>query len=134
MTRILIADDDKSIREMLTMMLESFDYEVLSVEDGIEALDRLNSAQGRLVVILDICMPRLNGRELLQEVANDPVLSVRHRYILLSASNNLTPSKLGTIPFPITIIPKPFSMDELLDAVDKASQALTAPMPAIAHC
>jgi len=133
MTKILVADDDQAIREMLTMMLEAFNYEVLSATDGQEALEIVQTTPDRLIVLFDLCMPRLNGDEMLRKIADDATLSTRHTYILLTASHNPCLSNQNDAPFNITTLTKPFAMDDLLNIVDQEAQKIRTPLPAI-HC
>lgn len=62
--RVLVADDEPSIREAIGAILESQGYEVLTVADG---LDGLNALSGSLpdVIISDLHMPRMSGFEFL---------------------------------------------------------------------
>ncbi len=73
---ILIADDEKEIRELLRLYLENEKYQVLEAEDGQQALDILNSQHVDLC-ILDIMMPKVDGYHVLKELrtkSNIPVL------------------------------------------------------------
>ena len=62
--RILIVDDEESIREFLEIMLKKEGYEVASVEDGQKAIDYLGKKSVDLV-ISDLQMPNVTGIELL---------------------------------------------------------------------
>ena len=66
--RILIVDDDPSIRYMLTRVLLDEDYAVLSAANGREGLNMAGANEVDLV-LLDLKMPGLNGQETLQELA-----------------------------------------------------------------
>src|ERR1043165_8119186 len=63
--RLLVVDDDPSIREVMSAILAESGYQVLTAEDGMEALDLLPQFQPHLV-ITDLRMPRLSGFELLE--------------------------------------------------------------------
>ena len=67
MKRILIAEDEKLFRIMLSDFIEQFDYEVVAAEDGAMAWDLFNKSEFDLV-ITDINMPNMNGIELLKRV------------------------------------------------------------------
>jgi len=71
--RILLADDDASNRELLQRRLEKIGYDVTSVGDGFEALERIRTDRFDLV-LLDLLMPRLNGAEVLARIKDDPAL------------------------------------------------------------
>ena len=56
---ILVADDEKEIREVLTLLLSGEDYAVTCAEDGMVAIDMANEEID--LYILDVNMPRLSG-------------------------------------------------------------------------
>lgn len=66
LSKILIADDDALVREAVERLLQLFGYEVVSVADGIEAVNTVNDDFA--AVILDINMPGLDGFEALKEI------------------------------------------------------------------
>ena len=73
---ILVADDEKEIRELLRLYLENEHYHVIEAEDGQQALDILHREHIDLC-ILDIMMPKKDGYRVLQELrkeSNIPVL------------------------------------------------------------
>src|SRR5512140_418551 len=63
--RLLVVDDDASIREVSTAILTDEGYEVLTAEDGIHALEVLPQF-GADLVITDLRMPRMSGFDLLK--------------------------------------------------------------------
>src|SRR4051812_15318573 len=65
--RILIADDDESLRRVTQMELEELNYDVVSAADGPSALRLLEQSRPALV-ISDLKMPGLSGLELLRQV------------------------------------------------------------------
>src|SRR5690349_20578521 len=78
---ILIADDEPSIRHVLTLVLSEKGYEVRAVADGEEALKEL-AARSYDVVISDVRMPKLDGLALLEKaMAAAPELT----FIVMSA-------------------------------------------------
>ena len=74
--KILIADDEPEIRNLLRLYLENENYHVIEAEDGQRALDLLRAEQPALC-ILDIMMPEMDGYHVLQELrktSNIPVM------------------------------------------------------------
>ena len=74
--RILIADDEAEIRDVLRLYLEKEGYEVIEAADGLEAV-RLIRQGGMDLAILDIMMPGLDGYRVLRnirETSNLPVI------------------------------------------------------------
>ena len=67
MTRILIVDDDPHLRELVEVFLVQEGFEVVEANDGIHALELLESVKVDLAV-LDIMMPRMDGWELCKEL------------------------------------------------------------------
>jgi DNA-binding response OmpR family regulator len=65
--RILVIDDELSIRKLLQMELEDEGYEVVVAEDGLEALDKLSKERFDLIT-LDIRMPNMDGIDFLGKV------------------------------------------------------------------
>lgn len=83
---MLVIEDDNTNRAMLRMALEQAGYEVDEARNGQVALARLRASQERLVVLVDLVMPVLDGIQLLQVVAADGTLATRHAYTLVSAN------------------------------------------------
>ncbi len=112
--RALIAEDDPSIVESLTFILERDGFTVESALDGQTALDRLDVAHFD-VMILDIMLPRINGLEVLKRIRSHR----RHKslpIIILSAkgqiSDRLTAQAIGADLY----VTKPFSNREVVAA------------------
>ncbi|MGH7733611.1 MAG: response regulator, partial [Gemmatimonadales bacterium] len=69
--RVLVADDDRGVRESVSEILERFGYSVTEAEDGQDALEKL--AAGHVdAVVLDVKMPRRDGLEVLEEMMPQP--------------------------------------------------------------
>lgn len=71
--RVLIADDDPSIRRLLALSLEKEGYRTAGACDGREALEAMRAGQADLV-LLDLMMPKITGWEVLTERAAAPEL------------------------------------------------------------
>lgn len=64
--RVLVVDDEPSVRAVVRMTLEKAGYEVLEAENGEQGIEAINTGENRLVldaVICDIRMPKINGVE-----------------------------------------------------------------------
>jgi PAS domain S-box-containing protein len=67
--RILIAEDDASLRKLLTIALESFGYSIIAAENGEEAISKyLENKDSIRLVVLDMIMPKKNGKEAYEEI------------------------------------------------------------------
>jgi DNA-binding response OmpR family regulator len=76
MPRVLVVDDEPSIREMLVEYLTLKGYEAKSVTNGMEAIRLVREDRPHLV-LLDVCMPGMSGLEVLQRIREiDPGIGV----------------------------------------------------------
>lgn len=108
--RILVVEDDDSIRETLRETFEDAGYDTETACNGQEALDLLTGgAVHPDLVILDLVMPVLDGSRLYQAMQSDPALC--HIPVIVSTS---TPSRA---PEGLLVVPKPVSLDRLLEIV-----------------
>jgi CheY-like chemotaxis protein len=125
MARVLIVDDDTDIREMLRDGLTDEGHEVAEAPDGQSALELLTTTPHRWVVLLDYRMPVLDGPGVLKAVAADSRLARQHAYIAMVATTHLDDAveSLRTA-LGAPLLPKPFDMDELLDAIAQVEARL----------
>ena len=115
MSRILIVDDEKSVRETLREMLEYEGYEVVEADSGLQALD-LFSQQSFDVVLCDIKMPGMDGMELLEKILQSydiPVIMISGHGTIDTAVDDI---KKGAFDFII----KPFDLNRLLISIRNA--------------
>lgn len=116
--RILVADDEPHIRRILTTLLEAASFEVDSVSDGADALERLENDRAYALVLLDIMMPGASGLEVL-----DRIRQLDHRHdvpvVILTAKGQDADRdeafELGANAF----VTKPFSPKKLLARIDE---------------
>lgn len=101
--RILVADDEAEIREVLRLYLEKEGYEVVEAADGSEAIRQIRNGDLDLA-ILDIMMPELNGYRVLQNAREENNLPV----IMLSAKDSDSDKILGLDLGADDYITKPF--------------------------
>lgn len=115
--KLLIVEDDESIREIMTEVLIHEGYECTSACDGLEASEILKDKQFD-VLISDFRMPRMNGAELLHWCRdNDIKLPV----IFITANKDLFPEeKLALNDCCAALLQKPIDMDMLLQAIEDA--------------
>jgi len=121
--RILIAEDDKGLRESLNELLSAEGYVVLEAEDGRVALDLLAGSPVD-VLLLDLAMPRVNGVELLRSIHPPPPV-----VIIYSALSYFEPEEVqrqvGAKVF--KALRKPVPPNELLDVVAASVEELDNP-------
>ncbi len=109
--KILIADDEPLILELIEVSLEGLPYEIILASDGDEALRKIWEEHPDLV-ILDVMMPRKDGFEICRMIKAEPKLSATP-VILLSAKGNEEIAKQGEEAGAIMYICKPFSPKQL---------------------
>jgi CheY-like chemotaxis protein len=71
-SRILIVEDDPSLRSMLRLIFELAGYEVVEAADGRAALDLVGASQLPDIVTTDLMMPVMNGNELIRRLRSEP--------------------------------------------------------------
>ncbi len=72
--KILVVDDDKTTRKMISLILKSKGYEVVTAENGLEALQKLGLEKINLI-LTDMNMPYMDGIELTRQVRANPDFS-----------------------------------------------------------
>jgi DNA-binding response OmpR family regulator len=115
-TRILVADDDRDILDLVVFKLTQAGYEVVGVADGSAALAAIEADPPRLA-ILDVMMPGLSGIDVLRKVrANEATKDLD--IILLTARSRDSDVDAGFATGASDYIIKPFSPRELLHRVN----------------
>lgn len=114
--RVLIADDEKNMRWVLSQALEAEGYEVFEAADGKEALTAVAEHEPE-VVILDHKMPAPDGMEVLRRLR-----SKGHRFpvIMLTAHGNVQTAVEAMKAGANEYLTKPFDLDELKLSIEKA--------------
>lgn len=110
--KILIAEDDEDIRELLRLYLESEGFLVISAENGELAVERAGKESPDLA-ILDIMMPKLNGYEVLKKLRKKGNIPI----IMLSAKNQDMDKILGLNVGADDYLAKPFNPLEIIARV-----------------
>lgn len=110
--RILIVDDDDTIRALLQTVLRRRGHRIDMARNGVEALEKLAQCRYALM-ILDLMMPRMSGYEVLEQVGRTP-LPLRPQVLVLTAG--LEGRKLDTSVV-VGSLSKPFDIELLVDTV-----------------
>ena len=125
---VLVVDDDLYIRRMLSEALEMEGYVVQTAEHGGPALEIMRTSPERLVVLLGLVMPYVNGQDVLEAVAADEAVAKRHAIIMVTGSAHA--ASVGDVAelreqLGVPLIPKPFHFRQIIDAVEQATARLT---------
>jgi DNA-binding response OmpR family regulator len=115
MSTILVADDDRDIRDLVIFKLRQAGHDVSSADDGATALDAIRALRPELV-ILDVMMPGLSGVDVTRELRDDPDLAAT-RIILLTARAQEADVQAGFAVGADDYVVKPFSPRELQSRV-----------------
>ncbi len=113
MQKILIADDDREIAEMISESLIDEGYDTRTVGDGKSAFDELNTRNDYDLIILDIMMPNMDGLELCKRIRD----KVSCPILFVSAKNRSLDMMVGLEMGADDYIKKPFALEELISRV-----------------
>ena len=122
--KILVVDDDPDILEAISMILESQDYQVVTAQDGIEALANLKAEKPDLM-ILDLLMPKMDGFAVCKELQDPRWAKYRDIPILIltsvreEASRRRYELETGLELDVDDYVEKPISPDTLLERVGR---------------
>ena len=116
MKKILVAEDESSIREFIVINLKRSGYEVTEAADGAMALSEFEAENGDFdVVLLDIMMPEIDGLEVCKRIRAS---SANVGIIILTAKTQEMDKVSGLLMGADDYVTKPFSTSELLARVD----------------
>jgi DNA-binding LytR/AlgR family response regulator len=116
MKKILVIDDDKSIRESTQELLEIVGYDVKVAEDGARGIKLANDFQPD-VIVCDIAMPKLDGYSVFKELSKNPQTAVIP-FIFLTAKTEMSDLKTGMQLGADDYICKPFSSNDLINSIE----------------
>lgn len=108
--RVLVVDDEADIQEVIHVLLENTDYEVISAENGQEALEKLEADLKPDIMLLDLMMPNMSGYSLLNELHHRG-LHTEFSIIVMTA-DRLTKQQIDRMGIK-GFISKPFDIQEL---------------------
>ena len=111
--KILVVDDEQAVRESLRRSLRFNGYEVLTANDGLEAVEMVRAENPELL-ILDVMMPNMDGLEVCRTLRSEgwdrPIL-------VLTARDGVSDRVAGLDAGADDYLPKPFALEELLARV-----------------
>lgn len=121
---VLVVEDDRGVRDLLSTVLSAEGFEVRTARDGLEGLLKMRM-WGPTAVVLDIMMPDVSGLRVLDELAEEharvPVVVVTGKPDAAEQAR----AKLG----PENVFPKPFDIDELVARI----RVVASKPPAVAR-
>jgi len=128
--RVLVAEDDPSLRRLIVTVLQDGGYDVIEAEDGVQLLqhiEQLVSAQcapsDSFVVVTDVNMPGLSGLDVLAVLR---CALARARVVLITAFGDAETRAEARELGAVTVLDKPFDLDALRAVVDRISRDAAA--------
>jgi len=127
MAVVLVVEDDRATCELFRLLLEGEGYQVATCSDGPQSYPQASELRPD-VVVLDLVMPAVSGREVMTLLKEDP--RTKHIPILICSAamgelERLPPSVLQQ---GVDVLPKPFELDDLLSKINR----LVCPVGALA--
>ena len=115
--KILIADDDTYVHELLTAVLSSNEFDIIHAYDGQETVERVDNEQPDLIV-LDIMMPIKDGRDICQDIKKNP-RTKDIKILMLSGKDEQLERIVGLESGADDYIAKPFSQSHVARRIKK---------------
>jgi two-component system, OmpR family, response regulator RegX3 len=109
MTKVLVVEDERSLREPLVYLLEKEGYDVVEAEDGAQAV-KLFESGGADIILLDLMLPELNGNEVCRIIRQSSAVPI----IMLTAKDSEIDKVVGLEIGADDYVTKPYSTRELL--------------------
>jgi len=116
--KILVVDDEASLRELVSAILEQEGYDVTTAEDGEECFRKLKNMKPDLV-LLDMMMPGMSGREVCEKIRKDPkTKDLKVAFLTVAKFSESGKGVLSDMKV-LDYITKPFDNDDLIKRVKK---------------
>jgi twitching motility two-component system response regulator PilG len=116
---IMVIDDSTTVRKIITTSLSREGFAVVSFPDGVEAMRWLSQPNARIpeLIILDICLPKMNGYEVARRLKSKPPLS-NTVIIMLSRRDGVIDRLKGRLAGAKEYLSKPFKTKDILSVVE----------------
>ena len=120
--RILVVDDDAVNRQAMVLLLEREGHQVVAVENGLEAMERLGNRDNMFdAIVTDLQMPRLGGRAMYEQLVNGrPLVAKRFVFVTGDQARGETRSFLENCGQPS--VTKPYDLSDLINAIGTVSR------------
>ncbi|MCS7183418.1 MAG: response regulator [Thermoanaerobaculum sp.] len=112
MPDVLVVDDEPSLRDTLSFILEMEGFSVEVAKDGDEALEKVRQSRPG-VVLLDVMMPKKDGYQVCQEIKGDPALA-QTKVVILTAMGQAADRARALAVGADAYVSKPFDEDFLI--------------------
>lgn len=115
--KIMVIDDSTTIRKSAEIFLKKAGFDVVSIEDGFEALSRIDD-ESPDVVFIDVIMPKIDGLQACQIIKRNEKFK-KTPVIFLSSKDSEFDKARGLMMGANDYLTKPFSRDEIVSMVNK---------------
>ncbi len=113
---VMVVDDDEDIREIISIILAARGIDTVLAGDGVEALEQVRANGPPALILLDLMMPRMDGKELVRELRSDPETAATPIVVMSgNAEARTTAAAIGDCGW----LPKPVGLEELLAVVHR---------------
>lgn len=119
MRRVLVVNDEDRTRSIAARLLEYHGYRVDIVADGAEAIELLGTSAYD-AVLLDVVMPRVDGRGVLVHLARTNPAMIGRTVLIASAAQEAVEARLDEV---CRVLVKPVAVGQLMDAIDECVAA-----------
>lgn len=114
--KVLIADDERDVLEVMSKRIRTEGYEVITAADGLQAWDLIVS-ESPDVILLDLTMPGMDGFTLLKKLREHPPSQKWQPVIIVSGLKELSDMQKGFSLEADHYLTKPCRIDEILKAI-----------------
>lgn len=115
--KVMVIDDSKTIRRTAETLLQREGFDVVTAVDGFEALSKV-AEENPDIIFIDVMMPRLDGYQTCALIKNSQ--TYQHiPVVMLSSKDSLFDQAKGRVVGSDEYLTKPFSKDELINAIHK---------------
>ena len=120
--RILVVDDDAVNRQAMVLLLEREGHQIVAVENGLEAMERLGDRDNTFdAIVTDLQMPRLGGRAMYEQLVNSrPLVAKRFVFVTGDQARGETRAFLENCGQPS--VTKPYDLGDLIHAIGTVSR------------
>lgn len=115
--RMLVVEDEENVRESVAALLEVEGYEVLTADNGAQALAALRNGPPVSLIFLDLMMPQMDGWAFRARQLNQP--EYRHIPVVVLSGAHKIDKEVENME-PAAVLKKPIGIQELLDVIDEA--------------
>ena len=113
--KVLLVEDDESVRQLVRVTLQMHDYEVIEAKDGLEGLLFLDMHKPDAVV-LDLMMPDVGGERMLAQLRQTEETK-RTPVVIITGKPEVAPEVIGMVGQD-NFFPKPFDPDAVIDRLN----------------